>query len=264
MIRIAVFDIDGTLFHNPSKTFPDSTIRAIESLRKRGTTIVIASGRPVSANKTLAKHGIKAHYMIGNNGATVIKTDDQTLLRTIRFNPDFVARVSTYCEAQQIGLMWKSSTHEYIYVDDPVFIPFSKQTQDTGVTWEFATRAAHTQETPSGGCIFSTPEKIASFTQVFRNDCFLAPITTQAADLLSYDVTKAAGLHFLLDHLGFSADECFAIGDNHNDIEMIQLAGLGVAMGNADPILKDQADYITTDILDNGIANALAHFGLLD
>ena len=54
-----------------------------------------------------------------------------------------------------------------------------------------------------------------------------------------------------------------AFGDSSNDIAMIKKAGIGIAMGNAIPELKQQADYVTTSILDQGISNALKHFKLI-
>ena len=55
-----------------------------------------------------------------------------------------------------------------------------------------------------------------------------------------------------------------AFGDGENDIDMIRYAGIGVAMGNGIKNLKSAADYITTDIDDDGIENALKHFGLIE
>ena len=58
-------------------------------------------------------------------------------------------------------------------------------------------------------------------------------------------------------------EEIIAFGDGENDIGMLQLAGIGVAMGNAEEVVKQNADYITADIDDDGIEKALRHFGLI-
>ena len=67
-----------------------------------------------------------------------------------------------------------------------------------------------------------------------------------------------------MERYGLRPGETMAFGDGENDIDMIRFAGIGVAMGNAIKNLKSAADYITTDIDDDGIANALKHFGLID
>ena len=62
--------------------------------------------------------------------------------------------------------------------------------------------------------------------------------------------------------MGFDPSRTIAFGDGGNDLSMILQAGIGVAMGNATPELKQHADYITTSVDDDGILNALKHFNL--
>ena len=64
-------------------------------------------------------------------------------------------------------------------------------------------------------------------------------------------------------HEGLDISECIAFGDGGNDIPILKTAGIGVAMGNAADNVKAAADYVTTHVDDNGIANALRHFGAI-
>jgi hydroxymethylpyrimidine pyrophosphatase-like HAD family hydrolase len=66
-----------------------------------------------------------------------------------------------------------------------------------------------------------------------------------------------------MDHYGFRLNETMAFGDGQNDIDMIRFVGTGISMGNGIDALKKAADYVTTDIDDDGIANGLRHFGLI-
>ena len=63
---------------------------------------------------------------------------------------------------------------------------------------------------------------------------------------------------------GIKAEETIAFGDAENDLEMLKFAGIGVAMGNGEEQVKAQADYVTADVDDDGIAKALRHFGLIE
>ena len=74
---------------------------------------------------------------------------------------------------------------------------------------------------------------------------------------------KAYGLELLLEHWGIRREESAAIGDSMNDFEMIQAAGIGIAMGNGIPALKEAADYVTSDISEDGLKNAFHYLGLL-
>ncbi len=68
---------------------------------------------------------------------------------------------------------------------------------------------------------------------------------------------KGKGIKLVMDYYGLDMSQSIAIGDSANDMEMIQAAGIGVAMGNADPKLKAVADYVTDDLADDGVATAL-------
>ena len=67
----------------------------------------------------------------------------------------------------------------------------------------------------------------------------------------------------MIKHFGILPEETMAFGDGDNDISMIRYCKVGVAMGNASPDVKAAADYVTTDVTDHGIINALRHFGII-
>ena len=73
-----------------------------------------------------------------------------------------------------------------------------------------------------------------------------------------------AGIKRYLELTGIRREEIIAFGDAENDLDMIQYAGIGVAMGNAKEAVKEVADYVTDDIDDDGIEKALKHLGLID
>lgn len=76
-------------------------------------------------------------------------------------------------------------------------------------------------------------------------------------------VTKGATITRVLELLGLDAADAVGIGDSWNDVEMFEVCGTAVAMGQADPALQAKADIVTTGVLDDGVANALARLGLV-
>ena len=96
------------------------------------------------------------------------------------------------------------------------------------------------------------------------DECSITSWNETGIDIISKHGGKAKGLAKFMERYGLRPGETMAFGDGENDIDMIRFAGIGVAMGNAIKNLKSAADYITTDIDDDGIANALQHFGLID
>ena len=80
-----------------------------------------------------------------------------------------------------------------------------------------------------------------------------------AAELMAPDLTKASGIAHILSYLGEDASSTVGIGDGENDIEMIETCNLGIAMGNSCDELKEKADYVTSDIEDDGLAKAMEY-----
>ncbi len=76
-------------------------------------------------------------------------------------------------------------------------------------------------------------------------------------------ITKAAGMQHYLDYVGVPQKDSIGIGDGPNDFEMLDYAGIGVAMGNGVPTLKEKADYVTDEVTHDGIYKAFQHLKLI-
>jgi len=93
--------------------------------------------------------------------------------------------------------------------------------------------------------------------------CISARWHPEFTDITSYEADKGKGIHAIAQYKGFDPGHTIAFGDGGNDLSMIIQAGIGVAMGNATPFLKQNADYITDSVDDEGISNALRHFKVI-
>ena len=83
------------------------------------------------------------------------------------------------------------------------------------------------------------------------------------ADFIPADGGKDKGIQAMLDAWGLGREGCVVFGDGGNDIDMLDYAGIGVAMGNAHPSVKSHADYVTQSVDDDGVYKALKHFGIV-
>lgn len=84
------------------------------------------------------------------------------------------------------------------------------------------------------------------------------------AEIIQKDYSKATAIQFMCDYLNLSLDDCYVIGDSTNDLSMLQYVRHSIAMGNSTPEILPYCEYVTTDIMEDGIANALKHYGLID
>lgn len=82
-------------------------------------------------------------------------------------------------------------------------------------------------------------------------------------NVLEEDVSKSIAIKKVLDYFGFTKEEAIAFGDGENDMDMLEIVDIGIAMGNANEKLKSIANFVTNDSSENGIEWALKHYQLI-
>ena len=92
------------------------------------------------------------------------------------------------------------------------------------------------------------------------DDLILTSSYENNIEINSADATKGKALRYLCQHLGFTSEQAISFGDGTNDLSMIQEAGIGVAMENAEDVVKASADYITASCDEDGVALAIEKF----
>ena len=88
--------------------------------------------------------------------------------------------------------------------------------------------------------------------------------TSDAVECFDINANKGKTIHDMADYLGINPENCMAFGDSQNDLEMMKACGISVAMGNASDEVKAAADYVTSDVKDDGIWKALVRYGLIE
>lgn len=261
MIKLAAFDIDGTLFDERRGEFPASAVEALRQLHHKGILIVIATGRPPQSTQTLREAEIFPDYFVCSNGHLVIGRDGAVLLEE-SFSEELAEAVWNYCRPRKIGLLWKYTDCTAVCRGDPEFdLIFSKnKKQPLDVRYD---AAMHLRRRPNGGCLACSVDELARFNEAFNGQCRAVDINGRSSDLLLWGVTKQTGFVNLLERIGISPAECIAFGDNLNDLEMLRFAAIGVSMGNGDPLLKAVSDYVTETVDQDGIFRGLKHFHLI-
>ena len=254
--RVFIFDIDNTLTSSRDWNFVPSAMEALKQLRKKGHTVVISSGRTPKAAVMLEKNGIEYDYFVGANGHLV--ADGQgNILWSVRFDRELCDRIDEFCIRNDMGYFWKLEDCSYITVNheniDKIFELYKSKTV-TERPDDFS---------PFGGALVTSAEKARQFEKEFSEDTDCVDGGALIYDILLKGVSKKDGIRELLKILNASREECMAFGDSLNDLEMLEYAGMGVAMADGQKEALEKADYITAETYNDGIKKALEYFGVL-
>ncbi len=259
-IKALFFDIDGTLVSMVTHIISPSTIAALEEANRKGIKIFISTGRPVSLINNLGpiEHLISGY--ITTNGARSHIGDKTLALRPI--DKEDIDTVLSLAKKMDYASLVVTQDEAVIYN----YKPYVEEIFDTILNIHDLKRDAPIEPLIEAGILQFTPfidkEQEAELVAQLKN-----ANTTRwyplFVDVISADADKARGMMDIAQKIGISTEECMAFGDGGNDIEIIREAGIGVAMGNARDHVKEAADFVTTDCDEDGIYNALKHFGII-
>ena len=256
MIKAAFFDVDGTLFSHTSHKIPDSSRRAIHLLREQGIKVFLATGRGIDAVKTVSWGDLEFDGYVTLNGQICLDKEENILFEAPIKGED----------AQYLLDAFKNKTIPLTIVEkDRTYLNFVNETVVA------AQKSVAIPMLPfgeyEGGKIYQFIGYMGrAETEEFAKNipnCKITRWYEEGIDIISKDGGKANGLKKIAEHYGFSREELIAFGDSDNDLDMLEYAGTGVAMGNATKAVKEAADYITDHVDENGIWNALKHFEII-
>ena len=251
------FDIDGTLVSFKTHEIPASTIFALTQAKANGSRVYIATGRPpvILTNLGAIEHLIDGY--ITTNGALCYVGDQLVCCQPIPMQ-DVMTCVN---DAQEKGYSLIVVGRKKVAVLDP------KGDVDRIFRQMLAVKnldkASPLDEVLQQDILQLTPFFPADYEPLLlarMSQCVSGRWHPEFTDITANGADKGKGIQAMARHEGFDPNHTIAFGDGGNDTSMILQAGIGVAMGNAIDALKQQADYITTSVDEDGILNALRHF----
>lgn len=260
MIQAAFFDIDGTLLdHSGGKSvFPASTAASLHAMQRKGIKVFIATGRAPSM-LDMIRECFPFDGFVTFNGQLVLDRNG-TVLHRMAHDPEDIRKLVPLIHKSDVPAFLLEEVESFPLTDLP---EVREHYQWMGIPFPPFYDTARLDEHPVLQFNLYMPLQNAAK--------LLAPLehveaTTSGGDLL--DVIpkgggKETGIAATAAHYGFSRENIMTFGDGLNDARMLRWAGIGVAMGNGAPEAKAAADYVTTHVGQDGVKNALLHFGVL-
>lgn len=261
--KLLVLDVDGTLL-NEAKEITKRTLSALLKVQQMGVRIVLASGRPTYGLMPIAKSlelGNYGGFILSYNGCQVISAQDGTVLFERRINPEMIPYLEKKARKNNFALF---TYHEdTILTNDPENVHVRNEARLNNLKIiaeeEFATAIdfapckcmlVSDDEEALTGLEAHWKRRLNGTLDVFRSEPYFLEVVPCSID-------KANTLGAFLEQLGVKRDEVIAIGDGVCDVTMIQLAGLGIAMGHSQDSVKRCADVVTASNEEDGVAQAV-------
>lgn len=257
MIKVAFFDIDGTLLSHNTRVVPQSTRKALKKLKEKGIKCVIATGRHICQLEHLDIRDLDFDGYLTLNGQICLDEKKQILYGVPIQGQPKEEIIRMFREKEQPALLVEDDCLYVNFVNDRV-----KYVQDC-ISSPVAEIREYTGREIYMGVLYIGAED-AHLLQGLKDELAITRWNPYAVDMIAKGGGKDQSIRRYLEEWGLTRQECIAFGDGENDIGMLQFAGIGVAMGNAEDCVKAVADYVTTDVDEDGILNALKHFGILE
>lgn len=262
-IKLLALDLDDTLLDSGLRVAPDC-ITAIQAARARGVRVTISTGRMYQSALPYARQLEIDVPLITYQGAWV----KNSLTEEILYHKPLEYEMSK----QTMEFFREFGVHYHSYYNDELCM---EQLSEEG---NYYSRLAGVKPLIVGDLIAELDRNEAmKIMAITDNKKVLLEIESELRtrlgqslyitrskpyflEVMSRQASKANALEFIANHYGIDRKEVMAVGDSYNDIDMIEWAGVGVAMGNAFNSVKEAADFVTTTNDEAGVAEAIRRF----
>jgi len=263
-VKLIATDLDGTMLDSNGE-ITDRNLKTLREALARGVTVIICTGRMFRSAKRFADVLELKKPLICYNGAMMRRSDGENLWH----QPLDIGMTKSLLEICQ-----KRGVYVHYCVDDVLYV----RDENEKFTQDYIRTFGVPAET-IGDDLYnpkSAPTKLLAITEGakesralarelnerFGDDLYVTRSISNFVEMMNPKANKAACLSKLAETMGIGMDEVMAIGDGENDLEMVTMAGIGVAMGNGVEKLRNAAKYIGPTNDENGVSWAVERFVL--
>ena len=269
-IKLVAMDIDGTLL-GKSKKLTKYTCEILKQAGNQGIHLVIASGRALKAIPEMLLNIEGMEYVITSNGSSVFRLSDQKRIYGKDLDKKQIQSLLVFYK------MWKCPMEVFIEGEAYASLEYYQHPEDYGAS-EASVEYVHTTRTPVDDLIqfvemnqnriegvnyiVDDPQlkKMMRETLESVENLYVTSSVPRYIEVSHGSVCKRNAIDWLAKYLHIYKEEIAAFGDGENDLEMIEYAGYGVAMGNAVDLLKKASDRVAPSVDDDGVAQVLKEF----
>lgn len=265
--KLIALDLDGTLTDD-AKEVPPHTVAVLHRAIEKGAAVALVSGRPTIGMERVAKTlelERTGGYILAYNGGHILDCRTGRDLYKAEFPRDCIQEAVEFARKSHVAMV--SYDGEGIVTEGPLDQYVQHESYNNGIPYKQVADLPTYLSYPFVKMVMcGAPEVIGALEPAVaahfagRLDIYRAE--SIYLEIMPRNIRKSTGLQRLMDHLGIQAAELMACGDAHNDLPMMEMAGLSVAMENAYENVKKAAHFITKSNNEEGVAYAVEKFVL--
>lgn len=263
--RLMAIDLDDTLLTD-ELTVSEATKDAMKDAVAAGFHVTIATGRMFDSAQKIARQVGLNVPIITYQGSLVKNLLDEQVLYERSVPPEAAVKLYRYCRDHGLHLQSYIDDKLITAEDNDKIQAYAKLSNIPYTVVPNFEELATTSHKQTKMLIIDDPDKLDALIPVLKEllgpEVHLTKSKAHYLEFLHREGTKGHALRFLAGHYGIPIEETIAVGDAWNDREMIEAAGLGVAMANAVPGLKEVADYVTLSNNEDGVRHVFEKFVL--
>lgn len=284
MYKLVAIDLDGTML-NKYGIITQNTKDVIKKVQEKGIEVVIASGRTINSVKNFSKEINSQNFFISGNGAITYDIKNDKILYENTLSKNKVLQVVKICEENSIyysvytenGIITKNLNYNTLYYYKENLNKEEEEKTHINIVQDIYSYIENRDEKilkimicDGNQFVFKAIiKKLGEIKDIEILDVshmsrkLIKQGTEEIAleyfytEITSKDVDKWNAIENLINLLGIKNEEIITIGDNANDLKMIKNAGIGIAMGESAPYIKEQADMIAESNDNDGVAEIL-------
>ena len=264
-IKLIALDVDGTIM-DKNFNISSQVKTAVKKSIEKGIHVLIATGRMYSATVPIAKHlGLKTPLIVYQGSLIQEFYESDRILMHHTVPSDVSLQVIK--DLREYGIQINAYLNDKLYIENEsaILVEYAAKRNITLYKVDNFDNIDKFEPTKILGMHYDTEliDKVRNeLKEKYKNLINITKSTPNFCEFVNNNCSKANSVLFLANKWNIDQSQIMAIGDQENDLEMLKIAEIGIAMGNGDKGLQDMADYVTESVDNNGVAHAIEKFVL--
>ena len=260
--KLLALDIDGTSVCD-DYSMGETSKRAIQLAQKKGCIVAFVSGRREMDMLTLKEDQWITDYQILNTGGKIIRCADKKILYDKRIPSEVCKKLISYCMENGLQIQWCNGLKWYVSKRTDATAEYAKEINLLPKVVDVFEKVDF-QEKIESFMAAKDWERVAAYIDSSIFELTYTNSEPGSIDIIDRNITKWQGIEILANELGIAYEDIITVGNYYNDLDMLQRAAVGIAVGNAVEIVKNQADFVMErdnnhDVVEEIVTKMLNH-----